>query len=219
MVNPFFFQNGVLNLLSGVVALLVSYSALKYGRLAASGFLRMLGTGFMVLGMGLVSQAIVFFVFELNLGSIQDRVQLTYEATEFYMVLQVLAYLLIVLGYSRRLHGPGSLALRTEAAIAPAVIVTPLLLETRFFQFAELVIVVLNLIIVFQALFVLLEGGNRLSLLVLGAFSMILAAHLVAFLAALLLSGVLYLTGDGVQLAGFVTLLTFLIRSGKVGRA
>lgn len=220
MVTAYFVPNALLALPSGVVALLVSYYAFRYGRMANSSFLRTLGSGFMLLGIGLVSQGSVFVLYDLNIGRILDRIRLVYEATIFYLVLQGIAYLLIALGYSRRLQrvepAQGS---AVPSATAAAVATVPLLLGTHIYEFAELIIIILNLVVVFQALVVYMEGRNRFSLLVFCSFALIAFAHFALLISALVQSGATYLSGDAVQLVGFVLLLVFLIRSGRVGSA
>lgn len=220
MVNAYFLYNSVLSLLGGLVALSVSYYAHRYGRVAGSGFLRILSLGFMLLGVGLLAQASAFIFFDLNAGRISDRGAFVYDGTIVYLALQAVAYLMIVISYARRVHwgaaatGVGVVgALQIRASSAP-----PLLFGTHVLEFGELIIVVLVALIVFQELLVYEDNRNSLSLTVLGAFSSILLANVAKLSASLLASGLLYLVGDLVQLAGFGLLLLFLLRSGPDGR-
>lgn len=219
MVNPYFVPNSALNLLGGLVALAVSYYAHRYGRVASSSFLRILSLGFTMLGVGLLAQASAFIFFDLNPG-ISDRSAFVYDATMVYLTLQAVAYLMIAVSYARRVQG-GVGAPGEAAAIGTLQIATVpsslLLFGTHVFEFGELILVVLVALIVFQGVLIYGENRNRLALTVLAAFSFILFAHVAKLSASLLSSGVLYLVGDLVQLAGFGLLLLFLMRSGPNG--
>ncbi len=221
IVHPYLAPNSVLQLLSGLVALLVSYYAFRYGRVATSSFLRLLSLGFMLLGLGLLAQGSVLTLYLFNIGKISDRVNLTYDATALYLVLQVIAYLLIGLGYARRMHASPSSepkpSVPAAALVAMATTTVIPLLRTRLFEFSELVIIILVAFIAFQALLVYSENRTRFPLLILTAFILICVAHIGSLLSAVLASGALYLVGGLMQLAGFLALLYFVIRSGRVG--
>lgn len=204
-----------------MVALAVSYSAFRYGRVTESSFLKILSLGFMLLGVGLIAQASAFIFFDLNAARISDRGIIVYSATIIYLALQAVAYLMITVSYARRVHG--SSKVEGGAATISALQIVPtssslLLLGTHVFEVGELVLVVLVALIVFQGLLIYGENRNRNALTVLGAFSFILVAHLSKLSASLLSSGLLYLVGNLVQLAGFGLLLLFVLRSGPDGR-
>ena len=220
MVNAYFFPNSVLNILGGLVALAVSYYAYRYGRITGSGFLRTLSIGFMMLGVGLLAQASAFIFFALEAGRIADRGIFVYSATLVYLALQAVAYLMIAVSYSRRVRRGPKLAGGTAAVVTIKVASTPsslLLFGTHVLEFGELILVVLVALIVFQGLLIYGENRNRLALTVMGAFALILLAHIAELSASLLSSGLLYLVGDLVQLAGFGLLLLFVLRSGPDG--
>ncbi|MDG6989918.1 MAG: hypothetical protein JRM99_00665 [Nitrososphaerota archaeon] len=220
MVNAYFFPNSVLNILGGLVALAVSYYAYRYGRITGSGFLRTLSIGFMMLGVGLLAQASAFIFFALEAGRIADRGTFVYSATLVYLALQAVAYLMIAVSYSRRVQGGPKLAAGAAAVVTISVASTPsslLLFGTHVLEFGELILVVLVALIVFQGLLIYGENRNRLALTVMGAFALILLAHIAELSASLLSSGLLYLVGDLVQLAGFGLLLLFVLRSGPDG--
>ena len=220
LVNPYFLPNSVLNLLGGLVALAVSYYAFRYGRVAGSSFLKILSLGFMMLGVGLLAQASAFIFFDLDAGRIADRGVFVYSATIVYLALQAVAYLMITVSYARRVHGGKGVAAEAAGVGVLQIASTPsslLLLGTHVFEFGELILVVLIALIVFQGLLIYAENRNRLALTVLGAFSLLLAAHIAKLSASLLSSGIIYLVGDLVQLAGFGLLLLFVLRSGPDG--
>jgi hypothetical protein len=220
MVNAYFYANSALNLLGALVALAVSYYAYRYGRVTGSGFLRILSIGFMLLGIGLLAQASAFIFFALIGGRISDRGYLVYGATTAYLGLQAVAYVMITISYARRVQAgfKNVVAAPPVAILQLATVPSSLLLfGTHVLEFGELIIIVLVALIVFQGLLIYGENRSRLSLTVLGAFSAILAANVAKFSSSLLSSGLLYLVGDLVQLAGFGLLLLFVLRSAPVG--
>ena len=221
MVNAYFLPNSALNLLGGLVALTLSYYAYRYGKVAGSGFLRILSLGFMMLGVGLLVQASAFIFFDLNAGRISDRGIIAYGGTMIYLALQAVAYLMITVSYARRVRGGPSVVAGVvavgalQASSAPSSL---LLFGTHVLELGELALVVLLAMIVFQGLLVYGDNRSRSSLTILGGFSFILAAHVALLSAALLSSGLLFLLGDLVQLGGFSLLLLFVLRSGPRGR-
>lgn len=221
MVNPYFVPNSVMSFLAGLVAFAVSYYAYRYGRVAGSSFLRILSLGFMLLGVGLFAQASAFVFFYLDAGKISDRGAYVYSATLIFLALQAVAYLMITLSYARRVRGGSAVAAEGAAVGALQIVYQSssfLLFGTHVLEFGELILVVLLALIVFQGLLIYGENRNRLALMVLGAFSLLLVAHVATLSASLLSSGLLYLVGDLVQLAGFGLLLLFVMRSGPDGR-
>ena len=217
MVHPYFIENSLLSLISGVVALAVSYYAFRYRRVTGSSFLRLLSVGFMLLGVGLLAQGSIYLLAEFNVGRFADREALVYGATGVYLVLQSAAYLLIGTGYTIRVQrGVPSDGMGTTAAVL-AVQATPLLFGTLVLDIGELVILVLVSFVVFQGAMAYSELKNRLSLYVLLGFAFIALSHLGELLGSLLASGDLYLLGGTANLAGFCLLLVFVVRSGRIG--
>ena len=220
MVNAFILPNSALSLMGGLVALAVSYYAFRYGRVAASSFLRILSLGFAMLGIGLLAQASSFIFFDLDAGRISDRGVFVYSATLVYLALQAVAYLMITVSYARRVQGGSKASAEASllgAFLIPYVPSSFLLFGTHVLEVGELVLVVLLGLVVFQGVLTYGENKNKLSLMVLGAFSLILVAHVAILSSSLLSSGLLYLLGDLVQLAGFGLLLLFVLRSAPVG--
>lgn len=217
MAHPYLILNSGFNLVSGLVALAVSYYAFKYRRVTDSGFLRILSLGFMLLGIGLVTQASIFLFSAFNVAKITDRVALLYDATILYLGLQVVAFALIGAGYARRIHSeePALQKVVPFALLGDAS--TPVLFGTYTLIFGQLLIVALAAIIVFQGILVYGEHRNKLSLTVLGSFAFILLGHLWQLGGALLGSGELYLIGGIGQLVGFGLLLLFVLWSGSLG--
>ncbi len=200
-----------LNLLSALVALLTSYYAYRANRLISNPVLRAISIGFMLLGIGLAVDAGTSLVTGRTLvESFIDRV-LTLLAAFTYLTLQMVAYLVIAVGYSRSAYGNQKAAVPVILAGSAAVGLYGYSLLSYFVAF------VLLAIIVFQGVLVRSEGGGRLSGTVLLGFLLIFAAHFILLAAVYLLGTSLFLIGTAVQFLGFLSLLVFVIRSEVVG--
>lgn len=220
MVNPYLVPNSALNIISGLVALAVSYYAFRYRKVTGSGFLHYLSVGFMLLGIGLLAQASLYLFAAFNVGRLTDRTAIVYSATGLYLVVQSAAYLLIAIGYTVRVQRGAALDKEGTAASAIAAgQVMPLLFRTLVLDTGELIILVLVSFIVFQGIMAYSEQRNRFSLAVLFAFAFIALSHMGELFGSLLSSGALYLLGGAANLTGFVLLLLFVIWSGRVGSA
>ncbi|MDG6939240.1 MAG: hypothetical protein JRN39_02435 [Nitrososphaerota archaeon] len=215
MPDQLFIANAVLSLASGLVALLVSYTAFKHNRLVESGILRFVSFGFMLLGMGLLLQGSLITLLALDVGRIADRAALVYVASLIYLVLQLVAYSAFAVGYARGAYGRKALAFLSVVVVSKS----ELLLGTYVNAVTQLGSVMLLGFVVFQGILVYTRTRNRVSLLVLMGFALILVAHSLTMLASVLVSGLLYLAAGSVQFAGFLALLLFLIRSGHIGSA
>jgi len=202
----------LLNILSALVALLTSYYAYKVNRLVSNSVLRAISIGFMLLGIGLVVDAGTSLISGRTLvESFSDRV-LTLFASLTYLALQMVAYLVIALGYARAAYGS------QPKAAAPVVLAGSAMVGLYGFSLLSYFVAFLLLaFIVFQG--VLLRAGDRarLSGMVLLAFMLIFAAHFVLLLSVLVLGPGLFLIGTGIQFVGFLSLLVFVLRSEVVG--
>lgn len=219
MVDELYLANAALELASGVVALLVSYTAFRYNRLLRSEILGFLSFGFMLLGVGLLAEGSLHSLISFNIGQILEDRAVVYVASVIYLILQLIAYSTFTIGYYR-----GSFGRVREEGVLPALIFiifvhtarNPLLLGTYVNATVQLIVVLLLAFIVFQGL--LVHGGSTgRSALVLGGFLLILIAHALVFVSSLVISPPLYLGGALVQFAGFLSLLAYILRSGRVG--
>ena len=214
----------LLNLLSGVVALLISYYAYRNNKLVDSIPLRYISAGFLLLGVSLFLQAGTE-----NLASTTAIEALRVRGVELvafllYTALQLIAYGVFAWGYalsflSRTSSSAGSI----PAVIATASTVTRKTLEgivlvLAIYLASQAAIVVLLSLIVFHAARVFSRTQSNLALMVLFGFALILAAHVIMLAAALTLAGTAYLVGNTIEFCGFVSLLFFLFWSGRVVR-
>ncbi len=205
--------NFSLNFLSALVALLTSYYAYRFNRMMENPVLRAISLGFMMLGVGLVVDAgTSLFTGRLLVESYAERV-LVLLATFTYLTLQMVAYLVIALGYSRAAYG-GS---KMEATLPAALVGTAAVTLYGYSVLSYLVSVVLLGIVLFQGFLLRSGGKSRFSNIVFLAFGLILTAHLVLLLAVLSLGAGLFLIGTGVQFVGFLSLLAFVVRSEVIG--
>lgn len=199
-----------LNVLSAIVALLTSYYATRFNRLVNNSVLRAISIGFMLLGVGLAVDAVTsLFTGRLLVEFPADRLIVLF-ASFTYLTIQMAAYLIIAVGYVRAVYGKGAVA------AAPVVIVGWAATLYNFTVLSYFVALVLLAFVVFQGL--LLRSGRKagFSAIVLLAFGLILAAHLVLLLSVLTLGSGLFLIGTAVQFLGFVSLLVFVVRSEVV---
>jgi hypothetical protein len=226
MVGSLFLPNAVLDLASGIVALLVSYYSFQYNKLAESSLLKFISFGFMLLGIGLLSQSSVLLLFSFNVAQITDRRVLGYAVSVAYVLLQLVAYFVIALEYGRRAYAPkvrvggtGGVSLMISILVLLQRAPTHLLLGTIVFDVSQLVVIILLAFIVFQGVLIYSGTKSRLSELVLLGFVLILVSHIAILASSLLFSDIEYLAGDIIQFAGFLSLLYFVIQSGRIGTA
>jgi hypothetical protein len=208
-----------LNIMNALVALLTSYYAYKANRFVSSSVLWAISIGFMLLGVGLVIDAGTSLISGRTLvditgrtagESFSDRV-LTLLASLTYLTLQMVAYLVIAIGYARSTYG------RQPSAAAPAAVVGATLLSLYSFSILSyFVTVILLAFVVFQGLLLRSGHAGKLSGMVLLAFVLIFAAHCVLLVSVLVLGSGLYLIGAAVQFLGFLSLLIFVVRSEVV---
>jgi hypothetical protein len=206
-----------LNVLSAVVAFLTSYYAYRFGKLAESPLLNAIWFGFMLLGVGLLAEAGTSAALGLTLVDVLAVRALAVVESFTYLTVQMLAYLVFAAGYALIAFGRNGKAVAAAAALAATPRVVDVVGLYRYALLSYFVVLVLLGFIVFEGFLIHSRTKSRFSLLVLLAFSLILAAHAVLLFSVVDLSGTLFLAGTAVQFLGFVSLLVFLLRSGRVG--
>ena len=201
-----------LNLLSAFVALLTSYYAYKVNRLVSNSVLRAISIGFMLLGLGLLVDAGTSIVSGRTLvESFSDKV-LTLFASATYLTLQMIAYLVIAVGYARAAYGG-----RMRPAMPVALAGSALVGLYSYSVLSYFVAFVLLAFVVFQGMLLRSGEKSRMSGMVLLGFILILVAHFILLVSVLLLGADLFLIGTMVQFLGFLSLLVFVIGSEVVG--
>lgn len=217
----------IFNLMSGVVALLVSYYAFRYTRLLENSVLKFISLGFVMLGVGLLIEAGVFSLIVFNVGKLTNDRIFALGTAALYDILQIGAYFLFAFGYLRSAFaGPkkvetvGALSLiALPIAISPGTQrVRELLHLTRaVYSVSEILSVIFLAVVVFVGLLSYSETRHRFSLFVLASFVLILIAQAFDLWTALSVSVGLEFVGSAVQFAGFLSLLVFLVWSSKIG--
>ncbi len=222
--------NIVFEMMSGVVALLVSYYAFRYNRLIDNSTLKFISFGFMLLGLGLLTEASILSLVVFGIGDLLAYRLLRLSATSLYSLFQVSAYFVFAIGYIRSVYSNT----RTENIVASnnvsPVIILPLAVSIGIQRFNEMlalsveVIVISSILsliflsaVVFLGAIVYLDNRNKLTLLVLLSFSLILVAQAVDLSAVVSVSVVLESVSYAIQFAGFVSLLVFILWRSKIG--
>jgi hypothetical protein len=212
------------DLLSGIIALLVSYYAFLARRWIESGVLSAISFGFMLLGAALLVEVVTTLSLGIT-GAGAARLR-TVELLEnlAYLVLQVVALAVIAVGYARTAYGrglpaaaPSGLAYAVNAVARPARLVGLALGLFYLYLGLDFVILLVLIFIIFQGLLIYTKNRDNSSLLVLMGFALIFVARAVVLHSVLDISGAEYLAAAAVQFLGFLSLLVFVIRSGRVG--
>ena len=206
-----------LNVLSAIVAFLTSYYAYRFNRMTDNPLLSSISIGFMLLGVGLVAEAWTSILLGGTLVELLGTRELALIATFTYLSIQMGAYLAFAIGYAFLAFGKAGRTVGAAAAMASFPPIVDLFGLYRYAVVSYFVVLVLLAFIVFQGALIHSRARNRFSLLVLLAFVLLLAAHAVLLISVATLSGNLFLFGASVQFLGFVSLLLFLLRSGRVG--
>jgi hypothetical protein len=220
----------IFDVLSGIVALLVSYFAFRYNRLIENSTLKFISLGFLLLGIGLLTEASIFFVAAFGIGNFVSARLLVLGTSIIYKLLQIIAYLIFAIGYIRSAFFSTPKKMNTGGS-AVAVILLFLSVGTvagkgypelvqlsrEVFVVSEVLSIVFLATLVFAGLLGYIEGRNRLSLLVLVSFGLILGAQAVALWSVVLVSEYLTSIYSGIQFIGFLSLLVFILRSRKIG--
>lgn len=214
------------DLLSGIIALLVSYYAFQARRWIESSVLNAISFGFLLLGAALLVEVVT--TLSLGITAAAGTRLRTFELLEnlAYLILQVVALVVIAFGYARTTYGRSSLQEAAPSGVvayavnaaAKAAKLTGLALELYYlFLGLEFVILLVLIFIMFQGLLIYAKNRDNSSLLVLLGFALIFVAHAVVLNSILAISGAEYLVAATVQFLGFLSLLAFVIRSGRVG--
>ena len=213
------------DLLSGIIALLVSYYAFQARRWIESSVLNAISFGFLLLGAALLVEVVT--TLSLGITAAAGTRLRTFELLEnlAYLILQVVALVVIAFGYARTTYRrdllaaapSGVVALAVKAAAKPAKLAGLALTLYYLFLGLEFVIFLVLIFIMFQGLLVYAKNRDNSSLLVLLGFALIFVAHAVVLNSILAISGTEYLVAASVQFLGFLSLLAFVIRSGRVG--
>jgi hypothetical protein len=193
-------------MISGIIALIVTYYATKAYRLTGQKKLSDLSTGFLVLSAGMFGRVIgtwFFFVQSGNEGGnlIISIVTIAYGAS------RIMAYILFVIS-TRPTHTHSTQEPQNGVGISMALLAT-LLVDPSLEVIAILVLVV----VVLQSILNYMATRSKFARYVLIGFFLLLLSHI--WMANATTTPGLYLLSQGAQLLGFLALLVMLIQAGR----
>jgi hypothetical protein len=213
-------QNGLLPLIrldlvfeviSGIIALIVTIYATRAYNLTGQKKLSDLSTGFLVLSAGMFGRVIGtwYFIVQYGLEDASGNVIFSI-VTIAYGASRIMAYILFVVATrparhrapmnNENLNGNG-----IGLLLAATILVDPNL---------EIIAILVLVLVVIQAIINYLSTRSELAFFVLLGFFLLLLSHLMV--AQTLTNPSMYLPSQLAQLLGFVSLLVMLIRAGKV---
>jgi len=200
-----------LNMLSGLVALFVSYYAYRYNKLVTHPVLSYVSMGFMLLGLGLLIEGSTSLVVLLRAHGYLLYARLS---TFLYVILQVLSYLVIAIGYAKTTFQ--KIQLTAVFVLSARQRVLEILRQEFFLQLTGgLVSLVLLTLIVFQAILVYSHSKNRVSLYVLSGFCFVFLGQALTLASILASSALLYTLSSAAKFAGFVFMASLLSGGGR----
>jgi hypothetical protein len=193
--------------ISGIIALMVTYYATKAYRLTGQKKLSDLSTGFLVLSVGMFGRVIgTWYFFQLGeegTGLIFSIVTIAYGAS------RIMAYILFVISTrpththveqeSQNMNGIGMMLLAT-------FLVDPSL---------EIIAILVLVVVVLQTILNYMSTRSKFALYVLIGFFLLLLSHIWMVQVTSTASGTLYLLSQVAQLLGFLSLLVMLIQAGR----
>ncbi|MDA4129040.1 MAG: hypothetical protein OK422_06275 [Thaumarchaeota archaeon] len=219
MLSPPLLILFLLNVLSAIVALIISYYAFRFNRLVDSNVLRAISIGFMLLGISLSTEALTSVIAGQTIveAFIAPRILQADEGVLF-LVMQIAAYLTFAWGYTTGAFGKQKSSLvQSSAVLLLAAAARPLTTYYDATVFFYLATVVLLAFVVFQGILIYARSKNRSPLLVLLGFGLILLGHVFMLDAVVALAPSPFYEGTAIQFVGFLSLLWFLVRSGRIG--
>lgn len=198
-------------MLSGLVALFVSYYAYRYNKLVTHPVLSYVSMGFMLLGLGLFIEGSTSLVVLLRAHGYLLYARLS---TFLYVILQVLSYLVIAIGYAKTTFQ--KIQLTAVFVLSARQRVLEILRQEFFLQLTGgLVSLVLLTLIVFQAILVYSHSKNRVSLYVLSGFCFVFLGQALTLASILASSALLYTLSSAAKFAGFVFMASLLSGGGR----
>jgi len=207
-----------LDMASGAVAVAVAYAAYRYRRFAGGSVPWFLGVSFSLLGLGLLLEGSLALA--LYAHPLVAYAELFRTSSYLYLTLQLIAYLILAVGYTGVVYSAGSppvpqlgLAEAYAAYLVPWELRGALVVNPAFFDAIQLASIVFLALVVMDAL--QLRSSGSFSGMVLSAFVLMLAGHAV-MLAYPMGFFAYYLAGNAVRFAGFALLLAFLLRGRHI---
>lgn len=203
----------IFEVISGIIALMVTYYATKAYRLTGQKKLSDLSTGFLVLSAGMFGRVIGTWYFLVHFGGEGSHLIITI-VTIAYGVSRIMAYILFVISTRpSHKHTHDSQETQNGTGISLLLMATFLVDPTL-----EIITIMVLVVVVLQSILNYLSTGSKFARYVLVGFVLLLLSHIwmaqVATASVAAAPG-LYLLGQGAQLLGFLSLLVMLIKAGR----
>lgn len=212
----------LLDILSAIVAFLISYHAFKFNRLLDNPALRAMSLGFTFLGIGLITEALTGIIAGATIADEFFARRLVADAGLVFLLLQLGAYIVLAWGY-----GVGAFRRKPQvetpsmpaSAVPAAILVIAFGVWYNFALLAYLLMVVLLAFVVVEAALIYARTKTQSPLLVLVGFGLIFIGHVFMLDSLVGLKPLVFYEGTIIQFFGFLSLLWFLLRSGRIGSA
>jgi hypothetical protein len=199
----------IFEIISGIIALIVTFYATRAYNLTGQKKLSDLSTGFLVLSAGMFGRVIGTWYFIIRYGIEGPSSNLILSiVTVAYGASRIMAYLLFVIATRPARHRE-SLSNENMTGVSLLLAAT-ILVDPNLEVIAILVLV----FVVIQAIINYFSIRSRFALYVLLGFSLILLSHIMV--AQTLVNPGLFLLSQISQLLGFLSLLVMLIKAGRV---
>ena len=195
----------VFELISGIIALIVTYYATKAYNLTGQKRLSDLSTGFLVLSAGMFGRVIGTWYFLIQFGTDFEAGGLIFSiVTLAYGFSRIMAYVLFVI------------ATRPPRRDSQEVTGVSMLLMSTFLvdPSLEVIAILVLVIVVLQAIVNYMSTRSRFARYVLIGFVLLLLSHIL--MAQVTTNPGSYLLSQVAQFLGFLSLLVMLVKAGRV---
>lgn len=195
----------VFELISGIIALIVTYYATKAYNLTGQKRLSDLSTGFLVLSAGMFGRVIGTWYFFIRYGVDGPASGLIFSVvTIAYSASRIMAYILFVIATRPVQKNPQNMV-GTSMLLMATFLVDPTL---------EIIAILVLIVVVLQAIVNYMSTRSRFARYVLVGFFLLLLSHIL--MAQVTTNPGFYLLSQAAQLVGFLSLLVMLVQAGRV---
>ena len=195
----------VFELISGIIALIVTYYATKAYNLTGQKRLSDLSTGFLVLSAGMFGRVIGTWYFLIRFGTDFESGGLVITiVTIAYGMSRIMAYVLFVIATRppRRHH--------QEVSEVSMLLMATFLVDPSL----EVIAIIVLVLVVLQAIVNYMSTRSKFARYVLVGFFLLLLSHIM--MAQIAATPGFYLLSQAAQLLGFLSFLVLLVQAGRV---
>ncbi len=209
-----------MDILSAFVAYPISYYSFRFNRFLDSNSLKVISVGFAILGTGLLVEGLTTFIADATVVDGLLAKKLVADGGLIFLALQLVAYVSFVWGYGMQVFGKeraGTSRLTDPGAVLPVSVIT--LTFGAYYDvalLAYLLMVALLAFVVFEAVLIYGKNKRRSALIVLLGFALILVGHVLMLDSIAARLPTTFYDGTVAQFVGFILLLWFVVRSGRI---